>query len=155
MTNKTQHVLAALLESDDEEATLKAIGYKSAKSVMSLQMTDDAFRETMSRWLNQRLATTAARQLNTFMKKKAKAEAVTPDEKRYADVLLGVLDRAGYAPYRAKEKAEDLGVLDVKDLAALRERVTSLLADRAKAVNAPDNAPIIEGNPPLPPGFLD
>lgn len=78
------------------------------------------------------------------------APVLTKEAKAKADVLLGILDRAGFsaavaAKHAAPPALEDLGA---DELAALREEAEALLSARARSINAPaisdDGAQVID-----------
>lgn len=84
------------------------------------------------------LAATAAALLAAKLRDAARAKQLTNDEKRYVDVLFGVLDRAGYAPHKRQDIAgsADIASMTADDLAAMRARIGAILAERAKPVPA-------------------
>lgn len=110
----------------------------------------EEFHEVIQGFISVQLAGEAAVQLKRALLEFRDGKALDPDNKRYIDLLFGVLDRAGFTPHRPQGPENPrLNDLDVDDLAALRSQVNSLLAARAKRIDAQEKAqepPVIEAN---------
>lgn len=130
-----------VLDNKDFLAILEKMGYGNTTLNDGGRVGKDEIRQQIQEVIEGPLAAFAAGELAAFVVKLKKLKYATPDDKRYADVLFGILDRAGFAPHRAKDDgAPPLEDMKANELAALRSQINGVLAARAKPI-AQDDAP--------------